>query len=362
MLKKVINIVSFITGGLLNIGVVLLTLFLVYMGITRGFENGKLFFTDQDNTKRASEDIIIHIPEDADAKDIGLILKAHDLTSNEWAFYLQARLNGTYNLFRPGDHLLNANMTVNEIMEILQKSQYSLPEDELKITIVEGLTNKQIAEFLASKGYFTAKEFLDECADGEYDYPFLQNVPEGRDEKRLEGYLFPDTYNLPPNPTPRDVISRMLKRFDDVMTDELRLKAENLNMTIDEVVIMASIIEKEIKVPGERPLCSAVIHNRLEAGQKLEMCSTILYVLDKRKDRLFDSDLQVVSPYNTYINAGLPVGPISNPGAAALTAAVNPANESYLYFVVRDEETGEHFFTASYDDFLTAKALYNQKY
>ena len=362
MLQRIINVLSFITGGLFNIALVAATLYLVYIGLTRGYAYGNELISDTDNTKRASKEIVITIPEGADAKDIGLILKENNLTTNEWVFYLQARLNGTYKLFNNGDFLLNQNMSVNDIMEELQKPQYAAPEDELKVVIVEGLTNKQIAEFLESKGYFTAAEFLEECATGEYDFDFLAEVPPGREEKRLEGYLFPDTYNLPPNPTPRDVIVRMLNRFDAVMNTANRYDAENMELTIDEVVIMASIIEKEIKVPEERPLCAAVIHNRLADGQKLQMCSTVLYALDKRKDRLFDSDLEVVSPYNTYNNPGLPIGPICNPGAAAIEAVLNPADADYLYFVVRNEETGEHFFTNVFDDFLTAKALYNQKY
>jgi len=362
MLRRVLNIFAFIAGGLFNVAVVAGIAYVVYTAATRSFAYGKLVISDQDNTKRASKEIILTIPEDADAQAIGKILEEHDLTTNAFVFYLQARLNGTYKLFQPGEYLLNANMSINKIMDILQAGKVLVAEDDLQVRIVEGLTNKQIAEYLEAEGYFTAQEFLDECANGSYSYSFLRDVPEERGAKRLEGYLFPDTYNLPPNPTPRDVIVRMLKRFDEVMTSELRTKADQLGITIDEAVILASIIEKEIKVPEERALCSAVIYNRIASDMKLQMCSTILYALDKHKDRLFDSDLEVVSPYNTYNNVGLPVGPISNPGAAAIIAALNPADVNYLYFVVSDEEKGTHVFTDDFDVFTNAKIQYNQKY
>jgi len=361
MLKRIINVLSFITGGLTNIAIVAVSVFLVYFAVTKAYAYGQNFITEMDNTKRTSEEITITIPEGADARAIGDILAENDFTSSGMMFYLQARLNGTYNLFKSGDFVLNKNMSLNDIMELLQSEQYAEQEDDLKVTIVEGLTNKQIAAYLEAEGHFTAKEFLEECMYGEYDYPFLASMPD-RGEKRLEGYLFPDTYNLPPNPEPRDLIIRMLNRFKDVMNDSMQIRAEAMGLTVDEVVIMASIIEKEIKVAEERVLCSAVIHNRLAINRKLQMCSTVLYALDKRKDRLFDSDLEVDSPYNTYLYEGLPTGPIANPGAAALRAVIEPADVDYIYFVVRNEETGEHFFTASEDDFLTAKQLYNQKY
>jgi len=362
MLKRIINVLSFITGGLTNIAIVAASVFLVYFALTKAYAYGQNFISEMDNTKRASKEITITIPEGADARVIGDILAEHDFTSSGLMFYLQARLNGTYNLFKSGDFVLNANMSLNDIMDLLQQEQYAAQEDELKVTIVEGLTNKQIANYLEAEGYFTAEAFLEECMNGEYDYPFLASMPDNRGEKRLEGYLFPDTYNLPPDPEPRDLIIRMLNRFSDVVDTNLQAKASSMNLTVDEVVIMASIIEKEIKVADERVLCSAVIHNRLAIDWKLQMCSTVLYALDKRKDRLFDSDLEVDSPYNTYLYPGLPTGPIANPGAAALQAVVNPADVDYIYFVVRNEETGEHFFTASDADFITAKQLYNQKY
>ena len=363
MLNKVMNVLSYITGSVTNIAIVAVSLVLVYFAITNGFAYGMGVIADQDNTKRTSKDIILTIPEDADAQAIGAILEENELTTNAWVFYLQARLNGTYKLFQPGEYLLNANMSVNEIMEILQEGQNVDEGDDMKITIVEGLSNRQIAEYVEAEGFFTAEEFLAECANGDYSsYSFLASVPETRGEKRLEGYLFPDTYNLPPNPVPRDLITRMLNRFGEVMTDSAQQRAQERGMTVDQIVIMASIVEKEIKVADERALCSAVMYNRIAAGQRLEMCSTILYALNKHKDRLYDADLQVDSPYNTYRNDGLPIGPISNPGEASIMAALYPADVDYLYFVVSDEDTGSHHFAVTFEDFLAAKARYNQKY
>lgn len=358
-MKNFVSVLEFISGGLFNIILTLLLLIAIYTVTLKAFNYGKDLLVE-DTSSRPSKEVVINIENGTDTMKVAELLEEEGLIGNKWIFNLQARLNGSYKYFLSGEFKLNTNMGSAEIMQELQSIQYPDESDNLKITIPEGLTNKQIAALVEAEGLFTAAEFLEACENWEYEYSFLEGLPDR--ENRLEGYLFPDTYNLPPDPEPDDLIIRMLNRFQSVYDGSKQDRAEEMGYTTDEVIIMASIIEKEIKVPEEQAIAASVIYNRLETDMPLQMCSTVLYALDKRKDRLLDEDLQVDSPYNTYINKGLPVGAICNPGESAIDAVLYPEKTNYIYFVVMDDETGEHFFTASDDEFLAAKARYNQKY
>jgi UPF0755 protein len=245
------------------------------------------------------------------------------------------------------------------IMDMMETAVFA-PVTESRITVREGLTLRQIGELCESLGFFTLEEWLEACANYGNRYTFLSDLQWRQNP--LEGYLFPDTYFLPENPVPNDLIDRMLNRFLDVFNYEKEERAAELGLTMDQVVIMASIIEKEIRVAGERVLCSAIIHNRLKQGWRLEMCSTIIYVLDVPRARLLTSDLDIVSPYNTYRNHGLPIGPISNPGRAAIEAALNPADVNYMFMVLANENTGEHFFTHDLNEHNRARDRFNQPF
>jgi UPF0755 protein len=355
--KNALDVMKFITGGLFNIALALAVTVGVYVSAAKAYDYGKGLLVD-DASDRPSKEIVINIADGGDTAAVARALKSEGLIKNALVFQLQSRLNGSYRFFRDGAFTLNQNMSSGEIMVALQSVQFAARE-EGQVRIVEGLSNKQIAAFAESEGLWPAQEFLDACAAFDAPYDFLSDEPGAG---RLEGFLFPDTYNLPPNPDPEDLIIRMLNRFETVFDADMRDKAAELGLTPRDAVTMASIIEKEIKRPEERELCSSVIYNRLNAGMPLQMCSTVLYALDKRKVSLTDEDLLVDSPYNTYRSGGLPAGPICNPGAAAISAALNPEDTDYIFFVVKDEETGEHFFTSSNDEFLSAKAAYNQKY
>jgi UPF0755 protein len=226
---------------------------------------------------------------------------------------------------------------------------------DIIITIPEGFTIKDIAAYLEENEIMEAAEFITACES--YDrnlFSFLSGLPHRPNS--LEGYLFPDTYYISAHPSAEEIINKMLTRFDEVFDDELRARAEELGLSIDDAVIMASIIEGEVRVAAERPIVSQVIYNRIDRGMKLEMDCTVQYALDKRQERLLYSDLEIDSPYNTYLNPGLPIGPIANPGANCLRAAMFPEEGDFLYYVLQNEETGEHYFTDDYNDFLSAAA------
>ena len=349
------RIISFLLNLVFNILFISLGIYLLYTVVTKSYDTGKELTSVDPNAPEKS--IIVTIPDGADVNQVAEILEEEGVINSSIMFVLESTLKGDSKEFEGGEYTLNTKMDAAEVVNALRKK--NLNSTDIIVTIKEGYTIKNIAEALENEGLFTAEEFISVANNAHFDYPFIKDIPER--ENRLEGYLFPDTYYLAPNSSPETVIKKMLNRFGQIYS-KYEGQAEKLGLTMDEVIIVASIIEKEIRVDEERPKAAEVIYNRLESEQNLQMCSTVLYVLDKRKDRLYEEDLKIESPYNTYVNNGLPIGPISNPGEACIKAAVNPGEGDLLYFVVKDEETGEHYFTDNYDDFLKAKEIYKQKF
>jgi UPF0755 protein len=227
-----------------------------------------------------------------------------------------------------------------------------------EVTVPEGLTVKETAARFeeATKGSITAAEFMTAAKSGTYHYGFLDGVPGGN----LEGYLFPNTYEVTSQTTARQAVNMMLRDFGKE-TDDLDWKhASALGVSEYQVVTAASIIEEEVKFAQERPLVASVIYNRLNKKMKLGMCSTVLYALGYWKPKLTDKDTQVDSPYNTYRIDGLPPGPISNPGFESISAALHPAATDYIYFLVTSSD-GHQSFTADYKQFAQWKAQQNSK-
>jgi len=360
--KTFYNVIEYLTGALFNIIFIVLAVIAISFVGTRAYAYGIDMFRKDLNVP--FEEFTIEIPEGdvpgrADAMAIGRILEEAGLTKNAMIFYVESRLNGTHNKFRPGIYEFTTHMSNGDIMDIIQSARFA-PASYTRITIREGLNLRQIGELCQSMGLFTVEEWLEACA--EYDRMFFFLEPVRWRPNFLEGYLFPNTYHLPENPTPRDLIDMMLQEFQRVFDYEMEERAEELGLTIDQVIIKASIIEKEIRVPAERAICSAIIYNRLRQGRRLEMCSTVLYALDTPRDRLTFADLEVDSLYNTYRNPGLPVGPICSPGRAAIVAALHPADTNYIFMVLKDEQTGAHFFSNNYDEHLEAQRQYNQPF
>jgi len=354
-MKQYIKIVGNILSGFSGIAVVAVIVILVFAAVQRGISTGKQI-VEQETAGGAPLPVTITIEENDSTERIAEILEENDLISNKYIFWFQSRLNGTYKLFKAGEYDLNKSMTPNEIMETLQKEQYA--ENHLTFTVPEGLSLKQIGALAESKDYFTEEAFLEACTNFGIEYSFFAGITR---PNKIEGYLFPDTYFLPENPEPYDLIIRMINRFEEV-TANYRRQAEEQELTFDQVITIASIIEKETKRADERPLVSSIIKNRLNDSMKLEMISTIMYVIDKPKDRLLNSDFEVDSPYNTFKNAGLPIGPISNPGEVSIEAALNPMATNYLYFVLKDETTNEHVFTADFGEYSNAVEAYGQQF
>ena len=236
------------------------------------------------------------------------------------------------------------------------------------ITLIPGETVEDFAARMVKNGVFeSADTFLAACRDGKAyrEYYYIQDVlTSGQPEKRkyvLEGYLSPNTYEVYVSATEDDIIRKLLSQTEAVFTVENQERAEELDMTMDQVLTLASLIEKEAK-ESDFARVSAVFHNRLKEGMKLESDVTIHYITGVRKMALADSDLAVNSPYNTYQVTGLPLGPVCNPSPAAIRAALYPDDsmiqEKYLYFCAKEPESGELYFSKTLDQHKRAVEIY----
>lgn len=298
--------------------------------------------------------VTITIPEGAGTEEIAKILKENKLIGSVFGFKLTSKLEGFDGTYKQGTYEVDTGLTKKQIMELLQSGKVAA---NLKITIPEGYNVQQIAAKVAETEICTAEEFISECNNGTFDYDFLKDLPER--EYKLEGYLFPDTYFLHESMTVHDIINAMLARFDKMYTKEYQKAVEESEYSLDEIVTIASMIEKEIKVADERPKAAGVIYNRLKENMSLGIDATVLYAVGKTSGELTQEDLNTDSPYNTRKNQGLPLGPISNPGESSFKAALYPEENNYLYYVVEAVGKDNHVYCETYDEFLAAKAAYN---
>ena len=300
---------------------------------------------------RAGLPVQVEIFQGSDTKTIAGILADAGVIDNSSMFRLRARIDGVDGKLRPGIYDFETGMSLNSVTALLLAGP---GVEYTKVTIPEGFTVEQIAERLETEAGIPAAEFaelaLKNAPEFTADYPFVEDSTTGS----LEGYLFPKTYQIPEGSTPRDVIEMMLSQFEREFSSVDLTFAESKNLSAHDVVILASMIEREARVADERVLVSSVIYNRLAKGMRLEIDATIEYILPGTRPRLLNRHLLIDSPYNTYMYDGLPVGPISNPGLASLEAAVQPADTKYLYYVLTDTD-GSHTFTTNLRDFLEAK-------
>ena len=298
----------------------------------------------------ASDDptpIIFTVQPGETAATIATRLQRQGLIRDAELFRLLLRYRKVDEKLEAGDYQLRPDMTMDEIIARLQHGRF----EAALVIIPEGWRAGEIAALLEERGIVDSQEFMELVQGGSYDYDFLRDRPQG---SSLEGYLFPDTYRVPPRFNAADFIDLMLKTFDARFTSQMRQAAAAKGWTIHEVVTLASIVEREAIVALERPIIASVFINRWEAGMKLDADPTVQYALGYQeegkwwKTPLLLEDLQVDSPYNTYLNAGLPPGPICNPGLASIQAVLEPAETDYLYFVAVGD--GSHAFAKTLEE------------
>lgn len=274
---------------------------------------------------------------------IAEVLEEQDIIKNPFWFRVFSKLGGYDSRYQPGSFTLHENAGYREIFKTLTNP----PETQfVTVTIPEGLELWQIADKLEQVGLIDREQFYDAVENGAFDYDFIKDIP--KRENRLEGYLFPDTYQFMYGESEEIIIDKMLARFDEVYTEEYENRAKELGMTNDELITLASIIEREAQGDDDRTLVASVFHNRLKSTQYpyLQSCATVQYILKERKTVLSVADTKIDSPYNTYQNPGLPEGPIASPGKEAIEAALYPAKTDYLFFVL--DSSGKHRFAKTF--------------
>ncbi|BDA80572.1 aminodeoxychorismate lyase [Leptospira kobayashii] len=250
------------------------------------------------------------------------------------------------NKIKQGVYEINDGMSSRKILDVIISGKVKL----ITFTVPEGYNNRQIGDLLVSKKLTKSREeFL--VAASNQALLDKHKIP----AKTTEGYLFPETYSVPINFPPDRIADMMIKRFFKKLETIPEAKGIN-SAALHAKVVLASIVEREAVRKEERPMMAGVFLTRIEKNINLESCATIQYLFDKPKKRLFESDLKIISPYNTYINGGWPPGPISNPGLPALIAAFKPEKSDKLFFLLKPD--GSHYFSATFKEHLEAKKKY----
>ena len=275
-------------------------------------------------------------------------LKDRGVIPNERFFTLWARLLALDKKIHWGVYRFDLPIAPREVLDrmVLGRGLFH------RITIPEGLALNEIADLLVREGATSEEKFLQEARSTE----ILSLL--GLEDNGIEGYLFPDTYYFPVSATARDILTAMVEQFQEIFTPMMERQAKKLGLSRHEVVTLASLVEKEAGVEAERPLVSAVFHNRLKQNIPLQSDPTVIYGLEGFTGKLRRRDLQNPSPYNTYLIRGLPPGPICNPGLSSLRAALFPAHVSYLYFVSKND--GTHFFSETIREHNRAVNIYQR--
>jgi len=261
-------------------------------------------------------------------------------------FKILARLKKYDKKIKAGDYRLSPSMTPVQILKIMEKGEVSF----YKVTIPEGYSLKQIASVMAESGLADQEKFIKVSRDSSYVRQKKITA------KTFEGYLFPDTYFFSKTAPCEEIISIMLKRFQSKVTREMRDQAKNMNMSLHQIITMASIIEKETGAPFERPIISSVFHNRLKKGMRLQSDPTVIYGIKGFDGNITRKNLKTATPYNTYVIKGLPPGPIANPGIESIKAALYPADTNFLFFVSKKNRT--HKFSTNIRDHNRAVRKY----
>lgn len=319
--------------------------------VTATVELSEDMFTEKQRTTEAGE---VESYYQADMGAVARELKDADLIEYPWLFKLFAGFTGKDTRMSPGSYELDTNMDYSALLRSMSPNKNA--RQTVSVLIPEGYSMKEIFALLAENEVATVDELMDAAANYPFKYSFLDDSTLGTPE-RLEGYLFPDTYQFYKDSDPATALSKMLVNFDNKFTEDLRDRASVLGYSLHDILTVASIIEKETD-GVDQTLISSVVYNRLENTSSgtngyLQMDSTIQYILDERKEQLTEEDLAIDSPYNTYKNKGLPAGPICSPGMSSIRAALYPEDTNYYYFILGNDET-THFFN-SYNEFLAYK-------
>jgi UPF0755 protein len=318
---------------------ILLIVVLLAIAFTAGIATGAYYIM---TPVGGTEAVRIDIPEGTPASEVAQILEDSKVIKSAFLFRVVLKTSGADRQLKPGVYMISPDKTM---MEIIHQLKSGIMRQKL-VSIPEGLTINQMAAKLNEKGIVKKADFIAAANSGTFKV-------NGNTVKSLEGYLLPETYDLPDEFKASDIIARMISEFDSKAVPLYieHQKSLPFALSLSEVVTLASLIEREAQVPAERPVIASVYYNRMNKGMLLQCDATIQYALGENKPVLTYDDLKIESPYNTYIHKGLPPGPIANPGIESIRAALLPEKTDFLYYVRNDvKNDGSHVFTRSLEE------------
>ncbi|NCB45850.1 endolytic transglycosylase MltG [bacterium] len=329
----------------------LILLFAAFIGLLSFTLSAYFWIKEMSEPVNSGQKHEVLIESGANTRKIASLLKNKNTIKSALLFRIYIKFLSVDNRLRPGLYAFSGKETINEVIQLLLRGN----EKTISVTVPEGVTNKRIASIMHDSEICSINDFIEATMNPSITgrvFSSWEYIPE------MEGLLFPDTYYFRKN-TPAEVVVERMLRMTKHQIDKIFTKPLPGGLSQYEGCILASIIEEEAALDKERDLIASVFYNRLAKNQKLESCATVLYALGGHKSRILYEDLKVKSPYNTYLNTGLPPTPISNFGTSALQAVANPAKTDYLYFV-SDNARG-HFFSKTINEHNKNRHLYFKK-
>lgn len=325
------------------------------------------FGRDMLGVGRSSETVVVTVQDGATVNDIAQMLKDDGIIKNPKFFRLFSKISKTDSLFIAGDHEVRADMAYETLIKALTSDAIS-DENAVSVTFVEGTTLPEAAEALEIEGVCNADDFIEAFNKADnYGLEYEKHMPAFSNNSKfykMEGYLFPDTYTFYKDMSPDLVCQKILKNFDSKITSDMYAKMDSEKMSLDDVIILASIVQKEAGTAQDMPLVASVFLNRLKNSNtypRLQSDATSTYVEDTIKPHISEIDQELFDAYDTYTCTGLPAGAICNPGLDAINAVLNSAKTDYFYFY-SDMKTGETFFAETYEEHLANIDKVNEKY
>lgn len=295
---------------------------------------------DENASLATGQKVHFKVEQGMTTTDIAKMLEAKKLVKKASAFKLEAKLAKLDSALQAGDYEITPGISNKQIIEVLNKGKVVT----YNFTVPEGFSIRQIGAKLEKEGFGKARKF-EELAKNYAPYDYMQT----KDKNVLfkaEGFAFPSTYNFPTGVTEKELLEFMVREFDKRFTPEMRQQAAKRKISIRDIVTMASLVEEEAVFKNEQTRIAGVFYKRLDIGMRIESDTTIQYILGEQKEELTIADTKIDNPYNTYMYAGLPPGPISSPGIEAIKATLNPEKTDYLFFVAQKD--GHHRFTKTF--------------
>jgi UPF0755 protein len=339
---------------LLKLFKIIIIIIVILLVLLAGFAFFAWRYVQQELKPVTATDQVVRftIPAGSNSTKITHILEDNGLIRSSTMLWYYLKYNKEGNQFKAGTYEMKPGLTNREIIDRLNKGDI-VKVEVIRFTIPEGFNVEQIADKLSKQEIVDKAAFLALAnTNPKYGCGWTEDIPENKVIKhRLEGYLYPDTYEMKKGSTTADVLKRMLCEWDkklDQLPADWQKQLEKSGLSFHELLTLASLVEREVVVEEERAIVAGVIYNRLKDKMPLQIDATVQYLFDESKERLYEKDLKIESPYNTYLHTGLPPGPIASPSLASIKAALYPQETKFFYYVTKKDGSSGHLFAETF--------------